>query len=597
MFDLRSVLSEKDKRIMNNYINLYGVPEEDFIGLDAYLQHWTDSKKKLYGLLGNQLQLEFPYNYEKPQSQIEVELMALTEKSKFIKLFSNFIYSEYLESASHLRTLYNIPVLSGNKTTHEIKFKTQEMKKEKVLPKGMKVMRAFQTVMKECPEFFKDAKEAFEEFRIKHSLILNDKIVKGTMVLSIHPFDFITMSDNNSDWTSCMSWVNDGCYHVGTVEMMNSNNVICAYLKSNVPFSFSKEQPSNEYYQWNNKKWRQLFYVTKDIAVGGKAYPFNNKEITLFALKKIIELAEKNKNWKYQYGPEEYRDMRHINTTERMDNNRMWIRNHNTFKHNILFDTKGMYNDMLNCNSVTYWCYRNKVKKTKIISYSGKAPCACCGVESLTLNDYYEDYNDRYSNPARIVCDECYDTGVCSYCDHFRGSKSLRNISIINACYLEQREICLKCSEKYVKICPCCNEPMILNSCLDSCAGIIVTNETVYYSDWDKMYTRSIYDPHNYGEYNQPALAQQKARTQVIPLEDMKVIPVFMCYDCIQEQLEKEDGLFERKELLKDPNNGYSWATKSKLRVVSKKSYTEEEILNHPVLSKVIFSSIMKNDK
>jgi hypothetical protein len=111
------------------------------------------------------------------------------------------------------------------------------------------------------------------------------------------------------------------------------------------------------------------------------------------------------------------------------------------------------------------------------------------------------------------------------------------------------------------------------------------------------MYTRSIYDPHNYGDYNQPASAQQKARTQVIPLEDMKVIPVFMCYDCMQEQLEKENGLFERRELLKDPNNGYSWATKSKLRVVSKKSYTEEEILNHPVLSKVIFSSIMKNDK
>ena len=57
----------------------------------------------------------------------------------------------------------------------------------------------------------------FDEYAVAHSQILNTTNLKGTLCLSIHPLDYMTMSDNDSNWTSCMSWKNGGEYRQGTV--------------------------------------------------------------------------------------------------------------------------------------------------------------------------------------------------------------------------------------------------------------------------------------------------------------------------------------------------------------------------------------------
>ena len=91
--------------------------------------------------------------------------------------------------------------------------------------------RALKTLGKLIEGFGLDMKE-FEQYRIKHSQILNQKKLKGTLCISIHPLDYVTMSDNDSGWESCMSWENSGCYRQGTVEMMNSTCVVVAYLEA-----------------------------------------------------------------------------------------------------------------------------------------------------------------------------------------------------------------------------------------------------------------------------------------------------------------------------------------------------------------------------
>ena len=96
--------------------------------------------------------------------------------------------------------------------------------------------------------------EGFEEFRLTHSRILNQKKMTGELCLSIHPMDFMTMSDNNSNWESCMSWSDYGCYRRGTVEMMNSECVVVAYLRAKEDMKVSEDL------YWNNKKWRCWFF-------------------------------------------------------------------------------------------------------------------------------------------------------------------------------------------------------------------------------------------------------------------------------------------------------------------------------------------------
>ena len=79
-------------------------------------------------------------------------------------------------------------------------------------------------------EYF--AADEWEEIRLAHSQIFNTNKMTGTLCLSIHPLDYATASDNDNGWSSCMSWRDDGCYRMGTVEMMNSPMVICAYFAS-----------------------------------------------------------------------------------------------------------------------------------------------------------------------------------------------------------------------------------------------------------------------------------------------------------------------------------------------------------------------------
>lgn len=113
-------------------------------------------------------------------------------------------------------------------------------------------------------------------------LLQAQRIEGGELHLSIHPIDFMTASDNLHSWTSCMSWVNSGCYRTGTVEMMNSKYVACAYVckKDDVMHIGS------DYYTCNNKLWRAWVYLLGDgeTRIVGVNYPYYNAEWTAMVL-------------------------------------------------------------------------------------------------------------------------------------------------------------------------------------------------------------------------------------------------------------------------------------------------------------------------
>jgi hypothetical protein len=201
---------------------------------------------------------------------------------------------------NHLSDFSNF--ISGQ-TAYGIKIKKPNAKKILQIQPGTKIIKAWGKVI----DYFKDDYpfnlKVFEEFKKKYAIIMTEKKITTTFCISIHPMDYITMSDNNSNWESCMNWMDKGCYHTGTIEMMNSNNVLCCYFlnpnKSNL-FVFDKETIDEKTGEligvWNNKAWRQLFYITKDIIMGGKAYPYASKDITLTILDQIKVLAAENLN-------------------------------------------------------------------------------------------------------------------------------------------------------------------------------------------------------------------------------------------------------------------------------------------------------------
>lgn len=471
MLNLFDYLSEKDNKIIENYINLYGV-EEGYIGNEEYLKYWNDCNKKLFHLLGGKLIHKVDFTYNKPESVLLSEMYKLMSESEFKKVIADIKLNN--PDSSDFEHVYDTIFYSLMTTQGlvnniydskcEIILNWNPNKKNVKISKGIKLMKAILKVLQYAeldkePEIVK----SFEKFRIAHSLILNDKIIKGKLCLSIHPMDFMTMSDNDSDWSSCMSWVRDGCYHVGTVEMMNSNNVICAYLESSKPYIFADEcEGEEEFYSWNNKKWRQLFYATKEIIVSGKPYPYAADEITKYAISVLRDLAKENWGREYEYGIEQYQDMKNIHKLEDIENISYWIRHNNTKKHNIVFHTQGMYNDMFNDHNTKYWCVRNKVKKNVLISYSGKCPCLKCGNKVIEERDYDDDgYNGRYDRTGSAICSNCIE--YCESCEEDSGGKY--KIHLVKGMDGYEHKICTNCIRNNIlQKCSFCGKTVLIRN-------------------------------------------------------------------------------------------------------------------------------------
>ena len=490
MIDLVKLIDKNDLINMEKFIinSEHEISEETgWIGMDKFLCHWNPAKQRLFHLLDDKLIYEKQVVFKKPEYEIERSLQDLLFNhplwNNFIKFCSDNLYSNFKNDKEHaiirevfydIRDLNKSKYWKNNKIDFSVNIKKadylfwnlkEQPKHDLQLQPGMQPMKALRKVLEFFGKF-DEWKVDFEDFRINHSRIFNDAKVKGQLCFSIHPFDFITMSDNASGWDSCMSWKVDGCYHAGTVEMMNSNNVICCYLKS--------ESSDYEPYKgviWNNKKWRQLVYVTPEIICGGYPYPYSHDDLTLEIINTLRELAKKNLKWTYTYGPEYYYDMSHVTSNCRMIYNKNW-RSFDANKHNILFDTKCMYNDFLNkaeTGKNDFLCVRNKVSKNLIISVSGKCDCLLCGntiqktVEALEKEGIREhdpsdygpggilNYNDRYMT-GWMVCYECRQKSRCHYCGALKSKSEIIKIKGNNNV---SEYVCKDCYDRKLFICGC----------------------------------------------------------------------------------------------------------------------------------------------
>ena len=259
---------------------------------------------------------------------------------------------------------------------------------------GTKPLRALKKIAEECHV------DGFEEFRLMHSRILNDKKLKGQLCLSIHPLDYMTMSDNNCAWTSCMSWREHiGAYRAGTVEMMNSPVVVEAYLKSTTDM----EMPEGGI--WSNKKWRELFIINEECILGIKGYPYWSKALEDICMNLLRELAEKNLGWTYK-------DAIEFCAPD---------------SDGVEICTNTMYNDVYDNHSLM-------LKTTDLINdlyinYSGDKRCMYSG-------EYYEwDEEEEENNGSLIVCPQYTPYIKCECCDIYVFYDEAYDVNAHNFCW------------------------------------------------------------------------------------------------------------------------------------------------------------------
>ena len=326
------------------------------------------------------------------------------------------------------------------------------------IPNGKKLKinqgsRAIKMMGKLVEAFGLDQQE-FEKYRIAHSQLLNQKKIKGTLCLSIHPLDYITMSDNNSGWESCMSWENQGCYRQGTVEMMNSDKVIVAYLEAEKPMNITRELT------WNNKKWRELYIVTSDVITNVKGYPYCNANLTAEVLTWLRDLVQKSEcpfgNYDdkiYHYG---YDD-----SDELMDARGISFR----------FRTGHMYNDF--GHSSQYCMVRSTLPQDAhlTIEYSGASECMLCGELDPEFIGSDEAMN--------LVCRTCDDIPCCACC-----GEPIYGDDFV---YIHDDVVCTGCAEDYYVYDPVTEETIHR----DDSISIYICNaeHDEYATDWELVLT------------------------------------------------------------------------------------------------------------
>ena len=366
------------------------------VSVESILSYWDSAKRvgNLYQLLGDNLMIDKEIVSEKSEYEMENAIdNLLYSRKEFISAWRDFIYKHFIDLKLDIHNeeyqmYYNMDklmlkdALASNVYKDETFFVTFPNGDKYKVQKGCKVSKALGKIA--------DAFciPGYEEFRIAHSQILNEKRLAGKMTLSIHPLDYITMSDNDCDWSSCMNWREDGEYRRGTVEMMNSPCVVIAYLNAKDPMPMSNGK------YWSNKKWRELFIVNEDCIVGIKGYPYWNRNLEKIALDWIKELAEKN--WGYTYTNKEY-------TLDAPNNGTMLEVEELGTSIRVSLYTDAMYNDCYDMHK----CYINKdfCDEKLCLNYSGYSQCMWCG--SINVGFSYE---------SNLVCMNCDDELYCSKC-------------------------------------------------------------------------------------------------------------------------------------------------------------------------------------
>jgi hypothetical protein len=388
--------------------------------LSYILRYWNTEKETLYKVLGETLILEKELVYTCPREEVRENMWQAMSGDPFLTDYRSWLRENIVRNYSQETKITGFDILcelivydtlaenvSPNEQVMFAETKTSEIIR---IDAGCKVIRLLSKLNKKYIN-----SPHFEAFRIKHSMVLNSTKAKGTLCLSIHPNDYITMSDNAYDWDSCMSWESQGDYKAGTIEMMNSSCVVIAYL-----------QGDKDSTRWFNKKWRELFIVTPEIITGIKDYPYHNETLETICMEWLRELAT-NKEDFGNYSKTIYK----IKSGE-------YITDINSDLKFSIFPSGWMYNDYYGEHPAFI---REDIKGDNYtIDYSGVNNCLICG-------DSYS-----FDNSCQLACNDCVDVHYCECCEsYFTGEAYTDSEGYVycNYCYQNHSLWCDHCNQSY----------------------------------------------------------------------------------------------------------------------------------------------------
>ena len=222
-----------------------------------------------------------------------------------------------------------------------------------------------------------------EEIRLAQSQVSSNRILKGTLRLSTRTEDFLSLSEDTSNWTSCLAITSHrGDYRAGCLEMMTSSYTILATVESN-----------------HRKYWRQIVLLTPYAIIALRGYPYTAPQVTSQVLSLVAAAAKRSLDW--DYDPQ-------LCYTKSLE----FAVSGGT----LTLTTNRMYNDTY--LGGYYLIGKPLPSSTYEINYSGPAYCLSCGAPlELSIPDFgYE---------GEVLCSSCSHRKICSCCGEMKDLDSL----------------------------------------------------------------------------------------------------------------------------------------------------------------------------
>ena len=224
------------------------------------LEGWWEYNKQFW------IDLMPDYIAELPEP-ITIELTEHDKRQLYNKFLNHDLMEDYEDLWNFLSNISSKQFFNKYLERDYLAY-SDEWDEEIKIQKGTRITKAF--------KFFHLREEDLKELQSEASRILQLNSITGRLCLSVHPLDYLSASENISNWRSCHSL--DGCYRAGNLSYMLDNSTVIVYLRSETEVQLPNFP---EGLLWNNKKWRMFLHFdsNKDIVFTTQQYPFTVENI------------------------------------------------------------------------------------------------------------------------------------------------------------------------------------------------------------------------------------------------------------------------------------------------------------------------------
>jgi len=215
--------------------------------VDKYLDIWANGKYEFYLLFGNKLAIEKKIDVEMNDREMREKIDELCfDFPKYCSTINMFNYNNFMRN------------VCGENGTFE---------------KYVKGYNPTEKLTGFLSSLYKDKK-----FDDAIATMISNRYVKAILAISIDPYDYLTMSLNNHEWTSCQE-IGRGEYATGAASILLDDTTVMSYKYNGKQVPLTRR---NYKFEGNDKSWRQCIYLDKNTsgAIFGRQYPSDSTEIS-----------------------------------------------------------------------------------------------------------------------------------------------------------------------------------------------------------------------------------------------------------------------------------------------------------------------------